>query len=106
GDVLTISPLLLEKYLQAAEKVVADAVPTVAKYVQERTIPGKQFSAGEINAEQMSFYNEASVTNSTKVSKDGDYKVTLDLSIRGAFNFDPGRADLVFRIDGEEKLRR
>jgi hypothetical protein len=28
GDVLTVSPLLLEKYLQAAETIVAEAVPT------------------------------------------------------------------------------
>src|SRR5439155_11037532 len=30
GDVLTVSPLLLEKYMQAAETIVAAAVPTVA----------------------------------------------------------------------------
>ena len=30
GDVLTISPLLLEKYMQAAETIVAAAVPRVA----------------------------------------------------------------------------
>ncbi len=28
GEVLSISPLLMEKYMQAAEKIVADAVPT------------------------------------------------------------------------------
>jgi hypothetical protein len=106
GDVLTISPLLLEKYLQAAEKVVAEAVPTVARYVQEKTIPGKQFSTTNVNAEQMSFYKEAAVTNTTKTSKDGDYKITLDFAVRGAFNFDPGRADIVFKIDDVEKLRQ
>ncbi len=106
GDVLTISPLLLEKYLQAADKVVAEAVPTVAKYVQEKSIPGKQFSAGEVNGELLSFYKEASVTNISRVVKEGDYKVTLEFSVRGAFNFDPGHANIVFKIDGEEKLRQ
>ncbi len=105
GDVLTISPLLLEKYLQAAEKIVADAVPTVSKYIQEKTLAGKNFSTDGVNAEQMSFYKAAAVTNTTKVSKDGDYKVTLDFAVRGAFNFDPGKATIVFKIDDKEKLR-
>ncbi|HTG44641.1 MAG TPA: DUF1587 domain-containing protein, partial [Verrucomicrobiae bacterium] len=106
GDVLTISPLLLEKYLQAAEKIVSDAVPTVARFVQEKTIPAKQFSTSEVNSEQMSFYKAAGVTNTTKVSQEGDYKVVLDFAVRGAFNFDPGRAKLVFKVDEEEKLQQ
>ena len=39
GDVLSVSPLLLEKYMQAAEDIVARAVPTVARVVQVRTSP-------------------------------------------------------------------
>ena len=31
GDALSVSPLLLEKYMQAAEAIVAKAVPTVAR---------------------------------------------------------------------------
>ena len=40
GDVLTLSPLLLEKYLAAANAIIARAVPTVPKVVAERVIPG------------------------------------------------------------------
>src|SRR4051812_44514900 len=43
GDVLTISPLLLEKYMEAAEKIVSEAVPTVDHVVREQTIPGNKF---------------------------------------------------------------
>src|SRR5438094_6646222 len=43
GDVLTVSPLLLEKYMQAAETIVAAAVPMVAKVIQEKSIPGNAF---------------------------------------------------------------
>jgi len=35
GDVLTISPMLLEKYMQAAETIVAAAVPRVGRVVAE-----------------------------------------------------------------------
>jgi hypothetical protein len=106
GDVLTISPLLLEKYFEAAQKIVVDAVPTVGRVISEKSVPGKQFKGGEVNGEQISFYNSAAVTNTTKLDKEGDYKVTLDLNVRGAFNFDPGRASVIFKIDGQEKLRK
>jgi hypothetical protein len=43
GDVLTISPMLLEKYLDAAQTVVATAVPTKALAVAENEIDGRAF---------------------------------------------------------------
>jgi len=43
GDVLTISPMLLEKYLDAAQVVVASAVPTKDKAVAEHPLPGRLF---------------------------------------------------------------
>jgi hypothetical protein len=43
GEVLTVSPLLLEKYMQAAEKIVGEAVPTEAKVAREETIGGSSF---------------------------------------------------------------
>src|SRR5438046_97927 len=36
GDVLTVSPMLLEKYLVAAKTIVSEAVPTVSKAIPER----------------------------------------------------------------------
>ena len=45
GDVLTVSPLLLEKYLQAAEKIVREAVPTVARVVNEKKPSAASISA-------------------------------------------------------------
>src|SRR6266571_7237181 len=61
GDVLTISPLLLEKYMQAAEIIVKGAVPTVGKLVKEQTFTGTQFQGEDkaITGERMSAYKEA-----------------------------------------------
>lgn len=106
GDVLTISPLLLEKYFEAAQKIVADAVPSVSRVIAEKTLPGDQFKGGDVNGENLNLYKEAKVERSTKLNTDGDYKVTLDLNVRGSFNFDPARANLVFKIDGQEKLKK
>lgn len=43
GDVLTISPMLLEKYLDAAQAIVAGAVPVQPLVVAEQTVEGRQF---------------------------------------------------------------
>jgi len=43
GDVLTLSPLLLEKYLAAANTIVSQAVPMVPKVAPERVVPGGNF---------------------------------------------------------------
>lgn len=44
GDVLTISPMLLEKYLDAAQTIIAGTVPTRPLVVAEQAIEGRQFA--------------------------------------------------------------
>ncbi len=43
GDVLTISPMLLEKYLDAAQTIISGAVPTRSLVVAEQSLEGKRF---------------------------------------------------------------
>ena len=44
GDVLTISPLLMEKYLDAAQTIIGRAVVTAPKMIAEKPILGRQFT--------------------------------------------------------------
>ena len=77
GDVLTVSPLLLEKYMQAAESIVAAAVPTVSRLVAERTYRGTEFRsavAGAGNGDRMSAYKKAKVSRLYSADADGDYR--------------------------------
>ena len=105
GDVLTISPLLLEKYMQAAEVIVANAVPRVPRVVAEKTIPGTEFrkSEGKVTGERMSFYDEARVNHMFKAELAGNYRVVLEVEVLGQFNFDPGMCQVVFKA-GEKEL--
>jgi len=43
ADVLTISPMLLEKYLDAAQAIIAQAVPSQPRVVAENILQGRQF---------------------------------------------------------------
>jgi hypothetical protein len=119
GDVLTISPMLLEKYVAAANDIVTEAVPTVARVVPERTLPGKQFSRSngkpgggdgggtrKDNALTLPYHKAATVSNSLTVDFAGTYGVTLNLAVKGGFDFDPGRCRVIFKINDRELLSK
>jgi mono/diheme cytochrome c family protein len=106
GDVLTISPLLLEKYMQAAEAIVATAVPTNALVLPEKTFPGSQFRDGETKGEALDIYKPATLKETFKADADGDYRVLIDVTVSGHFDFDPGRCALTFSVDGQERVSK
>jgi hypothetical protein len=117
GDVLTISPMLLEKYLLAAKAIVSEAVPTVAKVVSEKTIAGSAFhgdNAGEENRGKnrketllsLSYYKLAAVSNLFRAEHAGSYRLTLEVAVKGEFDFDPGKCRVAFKVDDKELLQK
>ena len=107
GDVLTVSPLLLEKYMQAAETIVKSAVPTVSKMLRTQTIRGPEFQTteGAVVGERMTFYKPAKISYTMKSESAGRRHLIVNFSILGNFDFDPGRCRFIFRSDDEELLR-
>jgi hypothetical protein len=70
ADVLTLSPLLLEKYLAAAKLIVSQVVPIVPRVVAETKIAGQRFHCagagenkkGDDGPLSLSYYEPALVT--------------------------------------------
>jgi hypothetical protein len=108
GEVLTISPLLLEKYLQAAEVIVERAVPKVSRVMPIQTALGKEFRAtqGGVTGERLNVTKAAVVARTFRVPQAETYGVEAELEIRGSFDFDPGQGTVIARIDGEEWFRQ
>ena len=111
GDVLTLSPLLLEKYLSAADAVVTKAVPAVPKVPAENTVPGYAFkpSQGKGSAGTLSYYEPATLAATADVKHDGKFKLELHMTANERFvdgTNDYNKARLLFRVDGQELLRR
>jgi hypothetical protein len=117
GDVLTISPMLLEKYLAAARTVVADAVPTTGKTVPEKSIAGGQFRRGEDSNEEsdrgrrntlsLSYYEPAAVSNVFRAEHSGKYRLVLDLTANERHveaKSDYNKCRLIFKVDGRQLL--
>ena len=121
GDVLSISPLLLEKYVDAANEIISDAVPMTSRVVRRQTFAGNDFkdsaedepgrpqSGGERSgSKRFSYYENASARLLMPVDIAGDYTVSLQLQAQETYvdgEFDQNRCELIFRIAGEEVLK-
>ena len=111
GDVLSTSPLLLEKYMQAADTIVAQAVPLVSHSLPERAIAAADFAGknGAPNHEGalvLSLYEKANLTHRIRIPQAGTYRVIVPATIFGSFDFDPGRATVTVRIGDHEVWQR
>src|SRR4051812_2252638 len=85
GDVLTLSPMLLEKYLAAANAIISQAVPTVPKVAPQQVIPGRAFrlaDGGTVGAGplSLSYYEPATASATVTADHDGRYRLILDLT--------------------------
>ncbi len=135
SDVLTLSPMLLEKYLAAADSIVTRSVPAVPYVMAEQTIPGLRFTAKAIEDARasnpegrrpqnrgngdgrrepssnlpLSYYEPASAACTVNIEKEGKYRLTIDLlskgDIIGRDGFDANKARVTFTADGVELCR-
>ncbi len=119
GDILTLSPMLIEKYLDAANQIISEAVPTTARILPEHVLANEElvnfFSPPTIEDDasdddlQLSFYSPSSRTASYEINTPGKYEVVLNLkpvSFSSFSGFDYNRCKLVFKIDGETKIEQ
>jgi mono/diheme cytochrome c family protein len=108
GDVLTVSPMLLEKYLAAARTIVTRAVPAVSHVPVEVEIPGRKFAreglAANGDALVLSYYETNRVSHRLPVSKPGRYQLQVQVTATEKYvdnQFDYNKARLGFQVDGE-----
>jgi len=121
GDVLTLPPMLLEKYVMAANQIITAAVPSVPRVVREQVLAGRQFRGGAESATTdrggrpnrlgglpLSYYEPATVSNTCKAEFAGQYQLAVALRINERYVdnvFDYNQCRLLFRVDGKELLR-
>ena len=105
GDALSFSPLLMEKYLRAAQSIVEQAVPRTTWVIPNREFSGRDFvdaqgldAAGRITGKKMKL-----VRCKFTMDEAGSYDVSVVVKLHGTFDFDPSRYSVVFRIDNQER---
>lgn len=88
GDVLSISPLLMEKYIQAADEVVALALPEgAAAQVPRVEIDGRKFKESgdpKLDATWLPFATARKLRTQQEIRWDGEYQIRIEYSIHGA----------------------
>jgi hypothetical protein len=107
GDVLTLPPMLLEKYVTAANQIVTEAVPQVSKVMPEKIIAGRQFHGSSGNGMALSYYQPATVSNIFHADFSGKYQLAVSLMVNEKFVdevFDYNKCRFIFRVDGKELL--
>jgi hypothetical protein len=118
GEVLTVSPMLLEKYLDAAQSIVAEAVPLESKVVPERFLEKEELvrifsEPGEGDDDKdnlyLSFYSPSTRLARHEITEAGDYQIVLKI-LPKAFSsfqgFDYNRCRFRFLVDGELLLEK
>ncbi len=110
ADVLTISPLHLEKYVAAAQEIVEQTVPMQPRVVAERRIPGGRFvgEGQEPNGwrRSLSYYEPATASATHHVDKKGRYEVVVTYRAEEDYVdlvFDKNKCRFRYSIDGEQK---
>jgi hypothetical protein len=116
SDVLTLSPLLLEKYIAAAKTIVTQAVPTQALVPAEKRIAGRQLAADQVKPSgpadgplPLSYYKAATATYSLPVATAGRYQLVFDLTANETFvdnQFDYNKCRLVLKAGDKVLLTK
>src|SRR5690606_2142315 len=106
GDVLSLPPMLLEKYLAAAEEIAAKVIVTEDPALKRiRRIPARQFSseseesARREDEETWGLYRESEITSRLRIEETGDYLLRIT-----AYGEQAGRElpKMAVRLDGKE----
>ena len=100
GDVLTLSPAHLERYLEAARVVLDQAVKPGKMPPPETRLPGRELKGNGHRSEDGHFLNQAGAAKAPfKPLRPGNYRITVRAS--GTFGAEVPPA-MEFRLDGKK----
>ncbi|MEW4491022.1 DUF1592 domain-containing protein [Thalassoglobus sp. JC818] len=102
ADALSISPLLAEKYIDAARDIVDRAVPKTSLEVPVQLVDAAAFTTDIDAPAQRLVFDEAAIAIATfEISDDAEYRILIPVEINGSFNFNPARSVVQVSLDGE-----
>ncbi len=102
GDALTFSPMLMDKYFQAAQAVVELAVPKKTWQTPVVTLAGTEMKGeGDSRGDRLDGKQKGKVRGSMIVPESGTFRVAIAFRLHGSFDFDPARYTVVLTVDGK-----
>jgi len=101
GDVLSFSPVHLERYIAAAELVAGKAMPTAPNEPDGTGFAMMDMLPRGKNVQQQRYFNPtASMSGAMEVPRDGDYLISVRLRATGSVGDPPPK--VAFLVDGVE----
>lgn len=104
GDVLSISPMRMEKFVEAAMRAVNQGVPMDTVVMSTSMLQGGDFltADGTQNAERYSYYQARTTSHTFKIKTAGKYRLMINTKIDGeATPVDPQHGHVVWKADGK-----
>jgi hypothetical protein len=103
GDVLSVSPIRMEKFLAAAQSVIERGVPQSNKSIGSQQAMADQFlSEDGQDGQHLSFYQYQEVSHTFRAKVAGDYRIIVSSKIDGeAQPVDPQVAKVTYKSDGK-----
>lgn len=106
GEALSISPMLLEKYVQSASVIVAEAVPVETWIKPTVRIAGREFRSDKgISGDRIYHNQPCIVVHEHQAKHAGRYRISIHQRLHGSFNFHPGRYSIECRLDDKQLYR-
>jgi hypothetical protein len=108
GEVQSLSPMRMEKFLEAAHFIVNKAVPVTPRALTLQFATGKEFltADGSKNGDPMNFYEPREVSRHFQARVAGDYKVVIYSMVDGTAKPDKQHCTLTIKTDGKEFFRQ
>jgi hypothetical protein len=101
GDVLTFSPVHLERFLSVGEQIAAKAMPTKANELDGTGLAMMEMlPKGRRDQQQRYFDPQPYLTGPMEAPRDGDYVISVNLRSTGAAGDPPPK--VAFVVDGAE----
>lgn len=103
GDALSLSPILLEKYLISARDIVREAVPTITKITPVKSVHGDMFKneKGNVSGRRLDAKEKNQVVGKLNVADAGNYNINVQVRLHGSFFHNPARCTVHFYCDDE-----
>ncbi|MEM7145049.1 MAG: DUF1592 domain-containing protein [Verrucomicrobiota bacterium] len=107
GDVLSLSPLLMEKYLNAAREIVAESVHTEGPYIPTIKMWGSNFrNEDKRQPRDVPFEKSDRFTNTEQIEHAGEYEVRAEVQIKGSSEATSHSANFTLLKDDKPVLSR
>lgn len=103
SDAMSLSPMLMEKCLQAAKSIVAEAVPTKTWVLPIRRKGGREFVSEDksLNGGSLNHDRPTVLKGSIEVEHPGMYRLLVREKLHGSFDFHPGQYQIECKLDSE-----